>query len=170
MQPKDAKEIASQIKKLITVDAIKIIGIEAKKHFQESFETANQGFTDESLEKWKELKESSKKRKTRANGSTPGILTDKGHLRDSINWEGDFNKGEVIMSSDKPYAQIHNQGGTISGTASVKAHTRNGKNVKAHTRKVNITIPKRQFMGPSKKLNEKILAKIDRQIKKILDS
>uniref|UniRef100_UPI001F46270F phage virion morphogenesis protein n=2 Tax=Flavobacteriaceae TaxID=49546 RepID=UPI001F46270F len=61
----------------------------------------------------------------------------------------------VLIGTDVPYAQIHNEGGTIKATARVRAHsrTRKGRNqpikVKAHTRQMNAKIPKRQFLGES---------------------
>jgi len=78
----------------------------------------------------------------------------------------------IVIHTSVPYAQIHNEGGTITKTASirkytrkggrVKAHTRKGEKVKshrresaeveAHSRKMNTKIPKRQFMGESKKV------------------
>jgi phage gpG-like protein len=143
MSPIEAKEAADAVKHFMTGDALKIVGIEAKKHFQEGFQTDHQGFTDDHLEKWKPLTPATVKRKTRKNGTTPPILTDKGHLRDSIDWEGDYNDQVVIMSSDLPYAEVHNEGG-------------GPKNM-----------PKRQFMGPSKQLEEKIVAKFEKQLDKI---
>lgn len=143
MSPDEMKNAANAVKKLLTVDAVKITGIEAKKHFQEGFQPDKQGFTDERLEKWAPLKPATIKRKARKNGSVPPILTDKGHLRDSIEWAGDYDKQQVTMSSDRPYAEVHNEGG-------------GPKNM-----------PKRQFMGPSKALENKIVDKIERQLDKI---
>lgn len=142
MSPKDAKQIASEVNRFFTRDAVTIVGIEAKKHFKEGFQKDKQGFTDEKLEKWQELKPATVKRKTK-NGSTPPILTDKGHLSDSIDWNADYNTKEVTMGSDLPYAQVHNEGG-------------GSKNM-----------PQRQFMGPSKKLEEKIITKFEAELDKI---
>ena len=65
----------------------------------------------------------------------------------------------VIISAGNsrvPYARIHNEGQRVTGTFQVRAHTnRNfmgkGKqvNIKSHSRKVDFTMPKRQFMGKS---------------------
>lgn len=67
--------------------------------------------------------------------------------------------GRVVISAGNsrvPYARIHNEGLRVSGTFRVRAHTnRNfmgkGKqvNIKSHSRAVNFTMPKRQFMGKS---------------------
>lgn len=137
------KNAASAVKKLLTVDAVTITGKEAKKHFKQGFQRENQGFTDKSLENWEPLKPATVKRKTRKNGSTPPILTETGHLADSIEWKGDYEQQQVIMSSDLPYAQVHNEGG-------------GPKNM-----------PQRQFMGPSEVLEKTIVDNIERQLDKI---
>jgi phage gpG-like protein len=59
----------------------------------------------------------------------------------------------VIITSDKPYAQIHNEGGEA----------------KIFGKKV-YRMPKRQFIGPSYELDEKILKKIDYEIMKIFNN
>lgn len=62
----------------------------------------------------------------------------------------------VYIGTDVPYAQIHNEGGEIDKTVNVKSHnrTRGGRTakVKAHSRKMKINMPKRQFMGDSEYL------------------
>lgn len=59
-------------------------------------------------------------------------------------------------SSRVPYARIHNEGLRVSGVRNIGTYTnRNfmGKGkavqIRAHTRKVDYTMPKRQFMGKS---------------------
>lgn len=84
-----------------------------------------------------------KERKRRKNGKLPPVLTDSGNLGKSIDWNADYNAKAVVMSSDVAYAQVHNEGG-------------GPKNM-----------PQRQFMGPSKALEKKIIEKIDREIDKI---
>jgi len=92
----------------------------------------------------------------------------------------------VVISagnSKVPYARIHNTGETVNTTAKVREHTRNryskeevsrpgarkekwvkkklgNSSVKAHDRKVNFTMPKRQYMGYSKELNSRIKARL----------
>lgn len=83
----------------------------------------------------------------------------------------------VLIGTDVPYAQIHNEGGTINETVKVKAHKRvrniyalrkrrkagqskyttkkigsNVSTVKAHTRQMKLTMPRRQFLGESQTL------------------
>lgn len=143
MTPQQLKVAADRAKKLLTVDAVKVIGIEAKKHFQGSFERGIEGFTDDKIEKWPDIKEATKKKKRRQNGTLPPVLTDKGHLRDSIVWEADYDQQAAVLSSDLSYAEVHNEGG-------------GPKNM-----------PKRQFMGESKQLEKKIVNKIEKELDKI---
>lgn len=64
-------------------------------------------------------------------------------------------------NKDVSYAQVHNEG--FSGKVNVDAFTRNVKGktqqVRAHTR--NTTIPKRQYMGETEELDERILGRIE---------
>ncbi|MCC3159503.1 phage virion morphogenesis protein [Hymenobacter sp. 15J16-1T3B] len=104
------------------------------------------------------------------------VLVKSGRLRRSIRVTSTTDTSATI-GTDVPYAQLHNQGGTISGSVNVRAHRRRrfesdevsapgssrakhvrvhigDSNVKAHTRTVNTTIPQRQFMGFSKALSD----------------
>ncbi|MGA0556545.1 phage virion morphogenesis protein [Larkinella sp. VNQ87] len=137
MSPEDFKQAAKQAQAFIQNDVPRIVQVEGKKHFKQSFH--NEGFTDVTLEKWPDISEKAKDRKRRKNGSLPPILTDTGNLGDSI--DADIQPGQVVFGSDVPYAKRHNEG--TNGT------------------------PKRQFMGPSKALDQKIIAKIERELKKI---
>ncbi len=71
-----------------------------------------------------------------------------------------------------PYAQIHNEGGTINKTVTVKAHSRKRKgrseNVKSHRRKMNTTLPKRQFIGEFKMLLYRVERLLQLEMLKIL--
>lgn len=142
----------------------------AKKNFQ------NQGWTDDETPiKWDERSTKDKSKKRRA------ILIRKRHLSRSprIIRKG---AGYVKMGSTLPYSKIHNEGGTIKGIAKVPQHKRRahkrsipGKKrkkqqvaeatVKAHTRKMNTKMPKRQFIGE----NKGTLKEIDAHIKKEID-
>lgn len=90
-------------------------------------------------------------RKRKKSGS---ILVKSGRLKRSIRKISE-GKYYVLIGTDVPYAKIHNEGGVIKKTARVRAHsrTRKGRNqpikIKAHSRNMNIKIPKRQFMGES---------------------
>jgi phage gpG-like protein len=119
--------------------SIILIGNEAKNFFVNSWRL--QGFDDKSVQKWVARKKQDKKRAGRA------ILVDSGDLRRSIIREP-VNKSQlsVKISTDVPYAKIHNEGLTMKN---------GGK------------MPKRQFMGDSYKLNELCKKIIISQLDKI---
>jgi phage gpG-like protein len=114
--------------------SIILIGNEAKNFFVNSWRL--QGFDDRSVQKWTPRKKQDKKRAGRA------ILVDSGDLRRSIIREP-VNKSQlsVKISTDLPYAKVHNEG--IGN------------------------MPKRQFMGDSYKLNELCKKIIISQLDKI---
>ncbi|MDO3641964.1 phage virion morphogenesis protein [Mucilaginibacter sp. L3T2-6] len=91
--------------------------------------------------------------------------------------------GKVIVSagsSKVPYARIHNEGLTVNTIARVGAYTRNkykvskrGKRsksgtveVREHTRKMDYTMPRRQFMGYSYELRKRFIQRIKPLFKK----
>jgi phage gpG-like protein len=81
-------------------------------------------------------------------------------------------RGNIIfISTDVPYAEIHNEGGTIQATANVPQHSRKTKKgksqVKAHTRRINIKMPRRQFMGESAFLNKRFIFHFERFLEAI---
>ncbi len=172
MSPKQFKEAIKKATHFKERILPAIVGTEAENHFKDSFH--NEGFTDKTLEPWQDVKRrtdprpgSSKSERTRK------ILTGKtADLGESIRWDGNYNQ-LVKIQTDVEYAQIHNEGGTVSGTYSVRAHTRTVKgktqNVKAHTRNVNYTMPKRQFMGESAELDKKIADAIEEELDKIFN-
>lgn len=132
-----------------------------------------QNWLDKSPEPWKPLKRRRKKKNQH-------ILVYTGRLKKSVHKIKVSDK-QIIIGSDVPYAQIHNDGGNINATVSVKSHTRNphtrrthtrlrnGRKevikehtvreyvVKKHSRKMNITIPQRQFLGNSYTLEQRIM-------------
>lgn len=136
-------------------------GIIAVNFSKERFRAKN--WIDRSRESWQG-------RKRKGRGS---LLSQSGRLKRSIRKlaEGNYY---VFIGTDVPYAQIHNEGGTINKTVSVRSHTRrissrkrkttrgNGKPVKAtarvrsHTRRMNLRIVKRQFMGESAVLTRRV--------------
>ena len=136
-----------------------LVGAKAVKHFKDSFQ--NEGFTDEVLVKWQDVKRRTNPRKRRTrSGRTPAsetqpILTNSGDLGRSIDYTP--QPGMVVVKSDtkgagsdKDYAAAHNEGTTTAG------------------RKHNVVIPKRQFMGKSKVLDRKVMEICTAQMKRIL--
>lgn len=142
MSPEKLKEAGLKAQKFLRGGAVDILAVEGQKHFKGSFERGVEGFTDKTLKKWPDIQEKTKKRKRRKNGSLPPILTDKGHLADSIRYDQDYNQQAVKFSSNLEYAQVHNEGGG----------PRN--------------MPKRQYMGESEVLDDKVTAMIDKQLDK----
>ena len=96
------------------------------------------------------------KRKKADRGS---LMVRSGRLKRSIRkmYEGDYF---VYVGTDVPYAQIHNEGGDINKTVTVRTHSRTRKGrtetVKSHRRKMNIKMPKRQFLGDSNALAKRL--------------
>ena len=131
-----------------------IVGVEAVNFFTESFE--NEGFTDEVLEPWQEVKRrQDPKRPDRAAASRKILTGDTADLGRSIEYTPEAGQVKITSDtvnagSDKDYAAAHNEGTTTAG------------------RNRNVTIPKRQFIGKSKKLDEIIDEKVVKRIKKIL--
>ena len=146
------------LQKYIKLSVPRIIGVEAKKHFREGFQ--NEGFTDAKLTPWQEVKRRSAERmKKNKNGSISKrqprdqkrkILLDTGHMRDSIDYSITGMEIEVGTDDEIGKVQAHNEGTTTAG------------------RNNNVTIPKRQFIGPSKALNDKIEKRLTADVTNIL--
>lgn len=142
---------------------VKVVAVTALNHCKDSFR--NQGFTDSQLEKWVEPQ----RRQMDSEGAdykydmakywggkravlyskadrTRAILVKSGDLRRSLKvvkaiWP------VVQISSDLPYAAIHNNGGPIRGGA----------------------MPKRPFMGNSKKMEQAMVKEIVEVIQSEMD-
>lgn len=105
----------------------------------------------------------------RTNGS---LLVDTGHLLDSIR-PAEVSARKVVISAgnDKVlYAKVHNEG--FSGSVVVPEHkrtSRKGKEygVKKHTRKA--LVPRRQFLGESRELDNILRKDIGQLFKTILE-
>jgi len=118
-------------------------------------------WVDRSASRWEPRKKESK-------GS---LMAKSGRLKRSVR-KLKVTRNSVTIGTDVSYAQIHNEGGTINKTVNVRSHSRTRKgreeNVRAHTRKMNLKIPKRQFLGESAILQRRIERMLDKQIKQIL--
>lgn len=134
------------------------VSIIAAAHFKENFR--RQGILNNgTVISWKQRR--AQDDRTRA------ILIQSGRLRRAIRPSATFDY--AIVSNDTPYAQIHNEGGTISGSVTVGEHTRRtyhrdetsapgarkpkftkeetgSHTVSSHNRQVNTTMPARPFM------------------------
>ena len=131
-----------------------IVGVEAVDFFKESFQ--NEGFTDEAFEPWSDVKRRTNPTRTDRAAASRKILTGAtGDLGRSIEYTP--APGEVRITSDttsvgsgKDYAAAHNEGTNTAG------------------RNRSVTIPKRQFMGKSKTLDDKIGEITEDEAKRIL--
>lgn len=154
---RDPKVITQNLIKVVK-DIPRIAGVEAERFFKDSFR--RQGWHDKVFTPWKarggaRTRALGEKRQGRA------VLIKSGALRRSVRVIR-IGANFVIVGSSLPYAQIHNEGGTITGTHSVRAHKRRGRKgagefpVQAHSRTVNTKIPRRRFIGNSMALNLEI--------------
>ena len=101
-----------------------IARVEVDKHVQKAF--INEGFTDKKLTKWTKTKKPKKRGK---------ILTDTGHLADTLKVTS--SRLVVKVASPTAYARVHNQSG------------RAGRNKTAF-------IPQRKFIGQSEVMMKNI--------------
>lgn len=149
---------SKELKRYVERDAPRIVAKLAKDHARESF--ANQGFTDITLEPWKEVQRRSpdkakytktgKVRKTQpASYSRPILVGTTRELRNSIRSRV-LDKGHVQIGSDKPYAKAHNYGTNNAG------------------RNRSVKLPKRQFIGASQQLRARFVAKFSKDIDALL--
>ena len=123
---------------------------------------------------WKPSKYVEKENRQR--GKRRFILQKTGHLRKSINYG--FAGDTIRFYSNVPYALIHNEGGTIKhpGGTAYFYDKKKGKPVWISNRKASgkykrtkphtIEIPKRQFIGNHKQLENMIKEHIEAEILK----
>jgi phage gpG-like protein len=152
------------------------IGTEAVVFAKRSFD--RQGFFDESFKPWKPLNSKSLSKRHQKKGRKALLLT--GRLKRSIRITY-ISDGIVAVGTDVPYAQLHNEGGTIRKNVLIKAHKRKvtrafGKKlkqaktstIKAHRRNMKLTVPQRQYLGQSKFFDKRITMQIEYKIKQAL--
>lgn len=133
-----------------------------------------------------QVHEAWKPRKRKERGS---LMVRTGRLKRSIQ---KISNGAhyVIIGSDVPYAKAHNEGLKTTTTAYVSAHTRRktrqavsaktGRKlkkrentgdtikVKSHTRKMNINLPQRKFMGASRAMELRMQKHFKTEVETIL--
>ena len=115
------------------------MGNEAVKHFKKSFK--NQGFTDNVLELW-----TPRKRKSRRRGIR-NILVKSGDLRRSIKVNRrTFNSVTIGSKTAGDYGEVHNEG--------LRAGRGRG-----------FRMPKRQFIGDSRQLTNRLRTRLNTDIK-----
>lgn len=186
------KELEEKIKKLVTLTqrALPIkVGNLAKSHFRENF--LKSGFVNGGLQRWTPAKRlGSGDKSAAANHRT--LMSERNLLYSSINYTAGDSRVKIF--TDVHYAPLHNEGGVTHPTVTPKmrkfawakyfeAGGKTGKegNVPQEAlkwkklaltkkKKLNIRIPKRQFMGDSKELTEKIQELVNKEVEKIFNT
>lgn len=163
------------------------VGRMAKDHYQDNFRKG--GFVNRGLQKWPTTKRQLSGSASAAASYNP-LLSGRNHLFGSVKYvPGDYR---VTVSNDLPYAAVHNQGGTVRPTVTPKMrrfawymYYKSSKGQKAQsvspqaefwrnlalTRKtrLSVKIPKRQFIGESAELKQRINEKIEHELMNTLD-
>jgi len=144
--PRDNKSL-----KKFMANLPRLAGNTALNFYDDSF--TRQGFIDRRFQRWPARKTKDKNKRQRRN-----ILIQSGRLRRSLRMR--TAGSNVIIFTDVPYAEAHNEGKRIRGRVTVRSHTRRttkGKTrVRRHRRKVDFKMPKRQFMGHSELLDKRL--------------
>ncbi len=150
--------------KYIRSDAPRIVGKMGVDHFKENFD--KEGFVNNGLHPWPARRVETGRK----------ILTGESkELQDSIDYQADL--GKTNWGTDVKYGSIHNRGGRTkahiikprSGKA-LKFMTKGGSLIRRRVKHPGSNIPKRQFIGHSKELIDKVDQRIERDITKILGS
>jgi phage gpG-like protein len=151
-----------------------LLGNEAKNHFVAGFRIGGKK-TDASRSGWKERGFSFRRNKGRA------VLTQSGDLRRSIQVRRKALNRIIIGTEGIPYAEIHNEGGSITITPAMRRFfyammMETGKGAKGKTARIDsqiaqearfwrgmyrhkgskIKMPKREFIGKSRVLERKM--------------
>lgn len=135
------------MEKLIERDLPRVVKREGLQFISDNF--AQQGFqTGSGVKKWKSRKPPKSKKEKRRQGRS--ILVDRGHLRRAWDQDSKAKPGKVIFENTRPYSEVHNEGG--------KAGRGSG-----------FTMPERQMIGESGKLDDMIGKKVDKLMDKILN-
>lgn len=136
-----------------------------------------QGWRDTTAQPW------AKRKRETSSDNGRAILVATGELRRSIHARA--RDMTIMVYSDKPYAQAHNEGVSDTVTDRVSEHNRRSHSRKAYTRadgravaaatvaahtvggftrKRNMNLPKRQFIGQSAALDKEITTTLEKSI------
>ncbi len=141
---KHLQQHKEQLSRLITRTLPVKAGTEAVNHFRDNFR--KEGFVDSSLQQWKPSKRKSNPKHPDQAYNT--LMSRRNNLYKSIRKE--TAPGKVTVYTNVPYAAAHNEGTNRAG------------------RNHQVRIPKRQFMGHSKQLDDKVRRMIDAEVRKII--
>lgn len=141
-------QLSAETEDFTNNDAPIVMGKTAVDFFKEGFQ--NEGFTDNNFEKWDEVKRRLNPKVTGARATRAILTGDTANLGESFE-QPVIDKAQVTIVSDLPYAKAHNEGTTTAG------------------RNRSVTIPKRQFIGESNKLNILITDELQRKLDIIIN-
>lgn len=144
---------AREIEDAVNNDLPIVMGKTAVDFYKENFQ--NESFTDESPKPWQEVKRRLNPRTTGARASRPILTGDTGDLGESIEYRNAANGqvsivAEAFSKNGFNYAPVHNNGVRDAGRAR------------------NTVIPQRQYIAPSRILDELIQIEINRKINRII--
>ncbi|MDN5291786.1 MAG: hypothetical protein PWQ06_2025 [Anaerophaga sp.] len=149
---KDLEQYLQNLPDQVMEDAAEIVAETATAYFKETFTTKE--FDGNPWQKGVPKK-------------TGSLMVESGNLMNSIHPAVITPERVVISAGNNKvnYARTHNEG--FSGTVTINPFTRkNGQQVKAHTRRMNI--PRRQFMGRASELAGRIISGIENYLNKKL--
>lgn len=148
MTPQEFEKRINQQRKAIARAFVRELPIRvgniAQSHFKDNFRRG--GFVNGGLKRWKPSKRIGRAKGAAGKYST--LLSSRNFLYNSITYKP--SPGKVVISSYAPYAAVHNEG--------LRAGRGKG-----------FQMPKRQFIGDSKELTEKVTQTIETTINKIID-
>ena len=143
---KDLEDKLKAVQNYLKKDVKKIIGVEALNHYKKGFR--DEGFTDKSTTKWKEVKRREDPKTKGAKKTRKTLTGDTKQLSDSMDYNTTSDGVEIV--SDSKYFEIHNEGGKAG---------RNG----------SAEIPKRQIVGKSETLNKRLEDEIENDLTELLN-
>lgn len=111
-----------------------------------------QNWIDSSVEAWRPRSRKRRGGKRRQSGA---VLVDSGRLKRSIRAIS-VSKNKIVIGTDVPYAQAHNDG--VNTMVTVKSHSRkrNGKTCQVREYSRRMSMPQRRFLGDSQELSARL--------------
>lgn len=111
-----------------------------------------QNWIDSSVEAWRPRSRKRRGGKRRQRGA---VLVDSGRLKRSIRVIS-VSKNKIVIGTDVPYAQTHNDG--VNTMVTVKSHSRkrNGKTCQVREYSRRMSMPQRRFLGDSQELSARL--------------
>ena len=124
------------------------VGALAKAHFRENFRLS--GFMNGGLQSWP----ATRRQQTGGKGATANygpLLSKRNRLYGSIGYKP--GPGYVVIGTTLPYASIHNDGGTVSPTVTLKMPWEEPEKKKTSRRPVSKEEDKKRFEALMKRMN-----------------